>query len=130
MKRGVIATGRLSDAMKRIGLELADEQGVQKLAPGERRPDGYFTVDHFTGRTSVPPNAVVRSAPGSPDERIVLLTESINQLTEHLKAHRTDHASRRGLLMQVGQRRRLLAYLQNTNPNRYRELIETLGLRR
>ena len=67
---------------------------------------------------------------GSADVQIAVLTASINQLTEHLKVHKKDHHSRRGLLMQVGQRRRLLAYLQRKDLERYRKLIAELGLRR
>jgi len=67
---------------------------------------------------------------GSADVQIAVLTASINHLTEHLKVHKKDHHSRRGLLMQVGQRRRLLGYLQNKDLDRYRKLIADLGLRR
>ena len=67
---------------------------------------------------------------GSADVQIAVLTASINQLTEHLKVHKKDHHSRRGLLMQVGQRRRLLSYLQHKDLDRYRKLIADLGLRR
>lgn len=67
---------------------------------------------------------------GSADVQIAILTASINQLTEHLKVHKKDHHSRRGLLMQVGQRRRLLGYLQHKDLERYRKLIADLGLRR
>ena len=67
---------------------------------------------------------------GSADVQIAILTASINQLTEHLKLHRKDHHSRRGLLLQVGQRRRLLNYLQGKDLERYRKLISDLGLRR
>ena len=67
---------------------------------------------------------------GSADVQIAILTASINHLTEHLKIHKKDHHSRRGLLMQVGQRRRLLGYLQNKDIERYRKLIADLGLRR
>ena len=67
---------------------------------------------------------------GSADVQIAVLTASINQLTEHLKIHKKDHHSRRGLLMQVGQRRRLLNYLQRVDLERYRKLINDLGLRR
>ena len=67
---------------------------------------------------------------GSADVQVAVLTASINQLTEHLKIHKKDHHSRRGLLMQVGQRRRLLAYLQRKDLERYRKLINDLGLRR
>ena len=66
---------------------------------------------------------------GSPEVQIALLTDRINHLTEHLKVHKKDHHSRRGLLMMVGKRRRLLEYLKRTNLDRYRELIEDLGLR-
>jgi small subunit ribosomal protein S15 len=67
---------------------------------------------------------------GSPEVQVVLLTERINHLTEHLKVHKKDHHSRRGLLMMVGKRRRLLRYLQEQDVERYRSLITKLGLRR
>lgn len=67
---------------------------------------------------------------GSPEVQVALLTHRINYLTEHLKEHKHDHHSRRGLLLLVGQRRRLLNYLAKTDITRYRELIGRLGLRR
>ncbi|MBI2264331.1 MAG: 30S ribosomal protein S15 [Armatimonadetes bacterium] len=67
---------------------------------------------------------------GSPEVQVALLTGRINQLTEHLKVHKKDHHSRRGLLMMVGRRRRLLNYLMNTDIQRYRALLEKLNLRR
>jgi small subunit ribosomal protein S15 len=67
---------------------------------------------------------------GSPQVQIAMLTERINQLTEHLRTHRKDHHSRRGLLKLVGQRRGLLNYLQRTDLEGYRALIKELGLRR
>ena len=67
---------------------------------------------------------------GSPEVQIALLTRRINHLTEHLRGHKHDHHSRRGLLMLVGQRRRLLNYLQRKDLDRYRGLIQELGLRR
>ncbi|MGA7570433.1 MAG: 30S ribosomal protein S15 [Candidatus Aquilonibacter sp.] len=67
---------------------------------------------------------------GSAEVQIAILTASINQLTDHLKMHKKDHHSRRGLLLQVGQRRRLLSYLQKKDLERYRALIGELGLRR
>ncbi len=67
---------------------------------------------------------------GSADVQIAMLTSSINQLTEHLKIHKKDHHGRRGLLLQVGKRRRLLGYLQKVDLERYRKLIADLGLRR
>ncbi|MCD6451010.1 MAG: 30S ribosomal protein S15 [Acidobacteria bacterium] len=66
---------------------------------------------------------------GSPEVQIALLTERINHLNEHFKIHKKDHHSRRGLLKMVGQRRRLLRYLNKTDPSRYKELIKKLGLR-
>lgn len=66
---------------------------------------------------------------GSPEVQVALLTERINQLIEHLKIHIHDHHSRRGLLKLVGRRRRLLAYVKSKNTDRYRTLIERLGLR-
>ena len=67
---------------------------------------------------------------GSPEVQVALMSHRINELTEHLKTHKHDHHSRRGLLLLVGQRRRLLGYLQRIDIARYRALIERLGLRR
>ncbi len=67
---------------------------------------------------------------GSPEVQIAVLSRRIKDLTEHLKDHKHDHHSRRGLLILVGQRRRLLGYLQKVDIERYRNLIERLGLRR
>jgi small subunit ribosomal protein S15 len=67
---------------------------------------------------------------GSPEVQIALLTERINSLTEHFKEHKKDHHSRRGLLMLIGKRRGLLGYLQKKEPERYRAVIDKLGIRR
>ncbi len=67
---------------------------------------------------------------GSPEVQVGLLTHRISYLTEHFKVHKKDHHSRRGLLMLVGRRRRLLNYVKNKDINRYRAIIETLGLKR
>jgi small subunit ribosomal protein S15 len=67
---------------------------------------------------------------GSTEVQVALLTERINELTEHLREHKKDHHSRRGLLMLVGQRRRLLDYMRRSDVDRYRALIGELGLRR
>ena len=67
---------------------------------------------------------------GSPEVQVALLTERINGLTEHFKAHTKDHHSRRGLLMLIGNRRGLLEYLKGKDAERYRALIERLGIRR
>jgi len=67
---------------------------------------------------------------GSPEVQVAILTERIKNLTDHFKTHKKDHHSRRGLLMLVGKRRRLLDYLRKKNVTRYRSLTEKLGLRR
>ena len=67
---------------------------------------------------------------GSPEVQIAILTERINELTEHLKIHKKDDHSRRGLLKMVGKRRNLLNYLAKKDINRYREIVEKLGLRK
>lgn len=67
---------------------------------------------------------------GSPEVQVALLSERINYLTEHFKSHKKDHASRRGLLKLVGQRRRLLDYLKKKDIERYRTLISRLGIRK
>ena len=66
---------------------------------------------------------------GSPEVQIALLTESINELTDHFKIHKKDHASRRGLLKKVGKRRSLLRYLEKSDLERYRAIVAKLGLR-
>ncbi|HZR41302.1 MAG TPA: 30S ribosomal protein S15 [Ktedonobacteraceae bacterium] len=86
-----------------------------------------LTVEH---KAEVIANSRVHETDtGSPEVQVSILTERINQLTEHLKIHKHDLHSRRGLRMLVGQRRRLLAYLSKKSPERYRALIAKLGLR-
>ena len=67
---------------------------------------------------------------GSPEVQVAILTEHIRNLTEHLKVHRKDYTSRRGLLMMVGQRSKLLRYLRRRDPSRYQTIVQRLGLRR
>ncbi|MGV2830220.1 30S ribosomal protein S15 [Myxosarcina sp. GI1(2024)] len=67
---------------------------------------------------------------GSADLQVAVLTERINQLTNHLRINKKDHSSRRGLLKMIGRRKRLLAYIQNKNTERYQQLIARLGIRR
>jgi small subunit ribosomal protein S15 len=67
---------------------------------------------------------------GSPEVQIAILSERIGELTEHFKLHKKDHGSRRGLLMLVSKRRRLLDYLKKTDPDRYRDVISKLGIRK
>ena len=87
-------------------------------------------LDSATKQQIISDYATVDSDTGSPEVQVAMLTRRIADLTEHLKLHKHDHHSRRGLLLLVGRRRRLLNYLAKTDINRYRSLIERLGLRR
>ncbi|GAA4613778.1 MULTISPECIES: 30S ribosomal protein S15 [Actinoallomurus] len=89
-----------------------------------------MSLDTATKKQIMAEYATVEGDTGSPEVQVALLTKRINELTEHLKTHKHDHHSRRGLLLMVGRRRRLLGYLQKKDINRYRQLIERLGLRR
>ena len=87
-------------------------------------------TDAETKKKIIADYATTEGDTGSPEVQIALLSHRIAHLTEHLKTHKHDHHSRRGLLLLVGRRRRLLKYLQAKDINRYRALIEKLGLRR
>ena len=87
-------------------------------------------TDAETKKKIIAEYAITEGDSGSPEVQIALLTHRISHLTEHLKTHKHDHHSRRGLLLLVGQRRRLLNYLQKTEIARYRTIVERLGLRR
>ncbi len=87
-------------------------------------------LDAATKKSIMAEYALSEGDTGSPEVQVAMLTQRIKDLTEHLKTHKHDHHSRRGLLLLVGQRRRLLGYLQKVDIERYRSLIERLGLRR
>jgi len=87
-------------------------------------------LDAARKRSLIEQFRVHESDTGSPEVQIALLTERINSLTEHFKQHAKDHHSRRGLLMLIGKRRSLLEYLRRKDAERYRAIIERLGLRR
>ena len=89
-----------------------------------------MSLDTATTKSIVTEYGTVEGDTGSPEVQIALLSKRISDLTEHLKVHKHDHHSRRGLLLLVGRRRRLLKYLQAKDITRYRSLIERLGLRR
>ncbi|MEJ7629067.1 MAG: 30S ribosomal protein S15 [Nocardioidaceae bacterium] len=89
-----------------------------------------MSLDAATKKQIIDTYATGDGDTGSPEVQVALLTKRIADLTEHLKEHKHDHHSRRGLLLLVGQRRRLLNYLQHTEIARYRSIIERLGLRR
>jgi small subunit ribosomal protein S15 len=89
-----------------------------------------MSLDTATKSTIIAEYGTKPGDTGSPEVQIALLTRRIQDLTEHLKSHKHDHHSRRGLLILVGQRRRLLGYLSKVDIERYRSLIERLGIRR
>ncbi|MEL4503990.1 30S ribosomal protein S15 [Luteococcus sp. H138] len=87
-------------------------------------------MDAATKKKIIEEYATAPGDTGSPDVQIALLSKRISHLTEHLKEHKGDHHSRRGLMLMVGQRRRLLNYVMKNDVEHYRELIKRLGLRR
>ena len=89
-----------------------------------------MALDSATKQQIMTEYATVDKDTGSPEVQVAMLSRRISDLTEHLRMHKHDHHSRRGLLLLVGRRRRLLNYLAKTDINRYRSLIERLGLRR
>ncbi len=89
-----------------------------------------MSLDTATKKAIIAEYGANESDTGSPEVQIAMLTKRINDLTEHLKFHKHDHHSRRGLLLLVGQRRRLLQYLTKVDIERYRSIIERLGIRR
>ena len=94
---------------------------------GEPKADG---TDAETKKKIIAEYGTSEGDTGSPEVQIALLSHRISHLTDHLKKHKHDHHSRRGLLLLVGQRRRLLNYLKKTEIERYRSIVERLGLRR
>lgn len=96
----------------------------------ERNAQTSMSLDTDTKKSIIAEYGTKEGDTGSPEVQIAMLTKRISDLTEHLKTHKHDHHSRRGLLLLVGKRRRLLKYLQATDIERYRALIERLGIRR
>ena len=100
-------------------------------APRNGKPRGEsVSFDAATKKKIIDEYATSEGDTGSPEVQVAVLTKRIAHLTEHLKEHKHDHHSRRGLMLLVGQRRRLLNYVAKTDIERYRSLIERLGLRR
>jgi small subunit ribosomal protein S15 len=96
----------------------------------QRPKRSHVPLDSATKKQIISEYGSTETDTGSPEVQVAMLTKRIQDLTEHLKYHKHDHHSRRGLLLLVGQRRRLLQYLQAKDIQRYRSLIERLGLRR
>lgn len=107
---------------------LHDAAGTGKLICPKNRE--IMALDTAQKSEIIGKYATGEADTGSPEVQVAMLTKRIADLTEHLKKHKHDHHSRRGLLLLVGRRRRLLNYLQRTDIQRYRSLIERLGLRR
>jgi small subunit ribosomal protein S15 len=99
-------------------------------ATGKRAREEEMPLDTATKAAIIAEYGSKPGDTGSPEVQIAMLTRRISDLTEHLKSHKHDHHSRRGLLLLVGQRRRLLQYLAKTEIARYRTIIERLGIRR
>ncbi len=97
---------------------------------GTKKGDPNMALEADVKKAIIDEYATHPGDTGSPEVQVALLTKRIKDLTEHLKEHKHDHHSRRGLLLLVGQRRRLLGYLSDVDITRYRQLIERLGLRR
>ncbi len=96
----------------------------------QQKEEEHVALDAAQKKTILDEYGTHEGDTGSPEAQIALLTKRISDLTEHLKMHKHDHHSRRGLLLLVGRRRRLLKYLREVDVARYRSLIERLGIRR
>ena len=140
-----MAANIISHPLELSGLHKADNRsGVRVELRASHRSTAHGAGSYTRGKfmdSVLPPKddtmvsvreafGLAESDTGSPEVQIALLTARISHLTEHLKVHQKDHHSRRGLLMLVGQRRRLLDYVKNNNAERYRDLIAHLGIRR
>jgi small subunit ribosomal protein S15 len=121
-----------------IGSLVSHRSAIRELAPAGSGSQFTRTMQEVTAVTLskeqkqgiIGKFKIHEGDSGSPEVQIALLTEKIHYLTEHFKVHKRDHASRRGLLRMVGQRRRLLDYLKATKVDRYRKVVRELGLRR
>jgi small subunit ribosomal protein S15 len=125
----ICAAGSLADAVYRPRIESAQ---VNRPWGAAQRPSGrrIVSLDAATKKRIIDEFATKEGDTGSPEVQVALLTHRIKYLTEHMKIHKHDHHSERGLLLLVGKRRRLLNYLRREDVERYRSLIERLGLRR
>jgi small subunit ribosomal protein S15 len=112
-----------------LGINLLRNAAVLD-SPNEMTLRSHVPLDNAVKKEIMADHATAEGDTGSPEVQVALLTRRINDLTEHLKVHKHDHHSRRGLLLLVGRRRRLLKYLAKKDITRYRALIERLGLRR
>ena len=107
-----------------------ERTGIKPGAPRSNHKEDSFALTAEEKQEIITKYATHEGDTGSPEVQVALLSKRIADLTEHLKEHKHDHHSRRGLLLMVGDRRRMLDYLKRVDINRYRSLIERLGLRR
>jgi small subunit ribosomal protein S15 len=125
----VLRSGRRARPIRaRPGESVRSTAGALRFTP--RAGGGWVTLSKEQKQGIIGKFKIHEGDSGSPEVQIALLTEKIQYLTEHFKIHKRDHASRRGLLRMVGQRRRLLDYLKATKIERYRKVVKELGLRR
>lgn len=110
-----------------LGLSLLRRSSGRKANPKMEVPE--LALEQDRKKAIIEKYRIHETDTGSPEVQIALLTERINYLTEHLKVHKKDHHSTRGLLKMVGQRRGLLNYLSREEPDRYRAIVDKLGLR-
>jgi len=106
------------------------QQQFRRGRTAQQKEEEHVALDAAQKKTILDEYGTHEGDTGSPEAQIALLTKRISDLTEHLKMHKHDHHSRRGLLLLVGRRRRLLKYLREVDVARYRSLIERLGIRR
>jgi|SRR5580692_5963539 small subunit ribosomal protein S15 len=111
-------------------LPCSHHSGISPLNPFVPILRSHVPLDTAAKKEILAEYATSEGDTGSPEVQVALLTRRINHLTEHLKVHKHDHHSRRGLLLLVGRRRRLLKYLAKKDINRYRAIRERLGIRR
>jgi small subunit ribosomal protein S15 len=125
--------GRSSNAVSVSGIRLpaSETGGINRALLGQNDTEGGFLLlTQESKRGIVEKYRIHETDTGSPEVQVAILTERITQLTEHFKVHKKDHHSRRGLYKMIGHRRNLLNYIRKKDVNRYRDLIQSLGLRR
>jgi small subunit ribosomal protein S15 len=116
---------------RKRGVNSFERLNTTTAPPAEEKPEGEaMTVMQERRKVAVTTYRTSEKDTGSPEVQVALITEQINHLTEHLKVHKKDFTSRRGLLMMVGKRARLLKYLQREDRERYQSLIRKLGIRK
>ena len=121
---------QLATAQSELQAAVTNMRNLEADYKRQQKEEEHVALDAAQKKTILDQYGTHQGDTGSPEAQIALLTKRISDLTEHLKMHKHDHHSRRGLLLLVGRRRRLLNYVQKKDIQRYRSLIERLGLRR